>query len=202
MIKNSQPPTTISNQIRHHISYLQIFGSANHLRSTNCATFEDISEILCHHHLRHGNRFAAMSYYSSSASTGTQQGAYGYAQTSATGQTSAAQAQAYAYAQQQAYAAQHATSNHSSSSRKGSSKDKKSSSSSRREQATLLEVEKQWAAYYEQQRAQGGAAASNQQYPEPDFTAFTLAGGKSYLEDGSPSPMSSKGRSTGSGRGY
>ena len=152
-----------------------------------------------------------MSYYSNSASSGShQQGAYGYSQGSATGQypqhgqTTSAQHQAYA----QAYAHHQQQSATSSSSRSSSSKkDKKSSSSSsRREQATLLEVEKQWAAYYEQQRTAQGTADDSQRYPvEPNFTAFTLAGGKSWLEDGSPSPLSSNAStrsSNGGGKGY
>ena len=124
-----------------------------------------------------------MSYQQNSAASG-------YAQTAATGQyppgytkeTYEAYCKAY-YAQQQAAASA------TSVSRTKSSK----SSSSRKEQATLLEVEKQWAAYYEQQRA-AGISNPAQRNPEPDFTAFTLAGGRSYLEDGSPNPLSSNGR--------
>jgi hypothetical protein len=39
-------------------------------------------------------------------------------------------------------------------------------------------------------------------YWEPNFAAFTLAGGRSYLEDGSPSPLSEAGSKRSGGGGY
>jgi hypothetical protein len=94
-----------------------------------------------------------------------------------------------------------------SSSSNSKPKDKKS----KRKQATLLEVEQQWAAGYPKSQSgtqhpiyehQYATTTTNQsRYAEPNFAAFTLAGGRSYLEDGSPSPLSSAGAKGGSG-GY
>lgn len=161
-----------------------------------------------------------MSYHhANSASSASQQGAY-YTATSGQypqySQGGSAQGYTTAYQSQSGYGqqasttqyAQYPASHQNSSSSSKKSKDKKSSSS-RKQQACLLEVEKQWAAAYEhqQQNSQSYAHGYNQYSAstsglEPNFTAFTLAGGKSYLEDGSPSPMSSNGRSSGSGNGY
>jgi hypothetical protein len=121
-----------------------------------------------------------------------------YATASASSQ--AAYEQAY-YQQQQAAAA-------SPSSRPiTKSKDKKSKSK-KTDAPTLLEVEKQWAAYHEQQRRhmngeqQVAGTTESARYWEPNFAAFTLAGGRSYLEDGSPSPLSEAGSKRSGGGGY
>ncbi|KIW02040.1 uncharacterized protein PV09_06542 [Verruconis gallopava] len=59
----------------------------------------------------------------------------------------------------------------------------------------LLEVERQWAAYYEQQRRSGvyeygDESVQQRRRIEPDFVAFTIAGGKIYLEEGGPTQAS------------